>query len=284
MNKTVFDRLYRWIQASDTDNLDPERLSGRLVFYRHLYDLVSICPWLSDEYGSRTRLGQHIADTIGTAIRQQSASQSEPDRIRLLNTLLESSDLTPDRQYEETLLTTACATLDRIVPFSTVDPDIAPLYGRLACNLFYWIEEEEYSALARSLIQDSLGDFERPIETGQALEHLYTLAAYRLWVSDDRFAPVERAQTDRYLKPLSSSSSVPVETDIQALSLLSLTERTTERATLVATIADRLEQRLTSRIGTSPSGTDLKAVGMSAICLLQELDSKENNKYQSQLS
>lgn len=151
MHKTL-EKLYAGIEEAGTGRSGVGELTALAALSANLYTLVSVAPWLDEQYGTTRQLYGKIREVAVALVDRLEREQDEVAKVRCVNALFGLSNIAAD--YEQKVLEYAEPILSQFSAGYTGSDSIRyeAEVCRLASICFCLVQDEALAALAHSVI------------------------------------------------------------------------------------------------------------------------------------
>ncbi len=190
MHKSL-DKLYAGIEEAGTGRSGVGELRALAALSANLYTMVSVAPWLDEEYGSARELCERIRKVAAALVRRLERETDAVERVRGVNALFVLSNTAVE--YEQKMLDLASSVLAESETGHT-GPEAAVYEAevcRMMCNCYCLMQDEALAADARAILArwtapETAAD-ERVLPAEVVLARCEAAACYADYTGDESF-------------------------------------------------------------------------------------------------
>lgn len=200
MHKTL-EKLYAGIEEAGTGRSGVVELKALTALSANLYNLVSVAPWLDEEYGTLRELFGRIQVAAAALVCRLERETDPIERVLGVNALFVCSNTVTE--YEQKVLdfaepVIACCEAGDAVEASLFEAETC----RLMCNCFSLVGEETLAADAGAIVSRWVSELNADgiwtdIPVGVALVRCEAVSAYADYTGDDRFGAIYSSACER---------------------------------------------------------------------------------------
>lgn len=190
MHKTL-DKLYAGIEEAGIGRSGVGELRALASLSANLYTLVSVAPWLDEEYGSARELHGRIRDVAAALVRRLERESDDIERVRGINALFLLSNAAAE--YEQKMLDLAESVLVQYEA-GCAEPESAVYEAEIClmlCNCYCLVQDETLAADARAILSGwtaaASGGIESALSAEVMLVRSEAAAAYADYTGDESF-------------------------------------------------------------------------------------------------